>query len=254
MGIKDSTQLCLSEISESNRWYARLGHVNTATMKRMIQKELVGGIHGVNFKKELCSSCLLGKQARKVFPQATMYRATRPLELLHGDCCGPITPSTMAGNKYIFVIIDDHTRYMWNILLKQKSEFFGKFKKLTGLIEQELRENIETFRTDRGGEFVSHEFNSYCEEEGIMRHLTAPYTFQQNGVVKRRNRTSMEMARSILKHMHIPNHLWGEAIRHATYLINRIATRSLQDQTPYEVLRKKKTKFESFMYLWLTWL
>ena len=50
----------------------------------------------------------------------------------------------------------------------------------------------------------------------------------------------MEMSRSILKHMHMPNYLWGELVRHATYLINRIATRSLKDQTPYEVLRGQK--------------
>lgn len=47
----------------------------------------------------------------------------------------------------------------------------------------------------------------------------------------------MEMARSILKHM--PNYLWGESVRHATY-INQIATRSLKDQTPYQVLRGRK--------------
>lgn len=50
----------------------------------------------------------------------------------------------------------------------------------------------------------------------------------------------MEMARSILKHMHMTNYLWGEAVRRATYLINQIATRSLQDQTLYEVLKGRK--------------
>lgn len=84
---------------------------------------------------------------------------------------------------------------------------------------------------------MSHEFNSYCKESGIQRHLTAWYTPQQNRVVERRNRTLMEMTRSILKHMHMPNYLWGEAIRHATYLINCIATRALKDQTPCEVYR-----------------
>ena len=58
--------------------------------------------------------------------------------------------------------------------------------------------------------------------------MTAPYSPQQNGVVERRNRTLLEMTRSILKHMDMPNHLWGEAIRHATYLINRVTTRSLE--------------------------
>lgn len=240
MGIKDASGLYLADISESNRWHARLGHVNTTTMKKMIDKELVKGVPGVNVTKDICSSCLLGKQARMVLPQSTTYRATATLELLHGDLCGPLTPSTSGGNKYIFLVIDDHSRYMWTMLLKEKNEAFGKFKKLKEVVEKETGKRILTFRTDRGGEFVSHEFKSYCESSGIQRHLTAPYTPQQNGVVERRNRTMMEMARSILKHMRMPNYLWGEAIRPSTYLINRIATRALKDQTPYEVYRGRK--------------
>ena len=54
----------------------------------------------------------------------------------------------------------------------------------------------------------------------------------------------MEMTRSLLKHMTIPNYLWGEAVRHATYLINRASTRVLTDTTPYEVYNKKKPNVE----------
>lgn len=50
----------------------------------------------------------------------------------------------------------------------------------------------------------------------------------------------MEMTRSILKHMQMPNYMWGEATRHSTYLLNRIATRAVKDRTPYEVCREKK--------------
>lgn len=135
----------------------------------------------------MCGSCLLGKQARQAFPKATSYRAEKILELVHGDLCGPLTPSTAGGNKYIFVLIDDHSRYMWSILLKEKSEAFKRFKRFKEIVERDSRTRIRTLRTDRGGEFTSHEFNSYCEEEGITRHLTAPYTPQQNGVVERRN-------------------------------------------------------------------
>lgn len=52
------------------------------------------------------------------------------------------------------------------------------------------------------------------------------------------------MTRSILKHMNMPNYLWGEAVRHATYLINRVGTRSLVAQTPYEVFKGKKPNLE----------
>lgn len=62
---------------------------------------------------------------------------------------------------------------------------------------------IKRLRTDRGGEFTSNKFKDFCETSGIQRHMTAPYTPQQNGVVERRNQTLMEMTRSILKHMKI---------------------------------------------------
>lgn len=90
----------------------------------------------------MCSSCLLGKQARKTFPKATAYRASKTLELLHGDLCGPICPSTPTGKRYIFVVINDHTRYMWSMLLTEKSEAFSKFKKLRNTVEQETGKKI----------------------------------------------------------------------------------------------------------------
>lgn len=82
---------------------------------------------------------------------------------------------------YIFVLIDDHSRYMWTILLTEKGEAFEKFKRIKAIIEQETGATIKTFRTDRCGEFVSNEFQAFCETNRITRHLTAPYSPQQNG-------------------------------------------------------------------------
>lgn len=244
MGIKDTPCLNLTSMNDSNKWHARLGHVNMDSLKSMIQKESVKGIPHINVGKEICGPCMMGKQTRRVFPQASSYRASKILELVHGDLCGPITPSTIAGNRYIFVLIDDHSRYMWTSLLKEKGDAFGKFKKFKSLVEKDSGASIQMFRTDRGGEFVSEEFNSFCDNAGIKRHLTAPYTPQQNGVVERRNRTLMEMTRSIMKHMHVPSYLWGEATRHSTYLLNRIATRALNEGTPYEAFKGKKPNIE----------
>ncbi|CAA7058194.1 unnamed protein product [Microthlaspi erraticum] len=240
MEAENTKCLSMETLNDATRWHARLGHIGRDTMKSMVSKGIVIGIPQVTIKKEACSSCLLGKQVRKVFPQATTYRAGGILELIRGDLCGPITPPTPARNRYIFVLIDDYSRYMWSILLKEKSDAFDKFKKFKSLIEQETGAAIKTFRTDRGGEFLSQEFKSFCDNAGIKRHLTAPYSPQQNGVVERRNRTLLEMTRSTMKHMGVPNYLWGEAVRHATYLINRVSTRSLVDQTPYEAFKGRK--------------
>ena len=133
---------------------------------------------------------------------------------------------------------------MWLILLGEKGETFEKFRKFKAIVEQETGATITTFRTDRGGEFVSNEFQSYCETNGISRQLTAPYSPQQNGVVERRNRTLLGMTRSILKHMDLPNYLWGEAVRHATYIINRVATRVLVNVTPYEAYKGRKPRLD----------
>lgn len=133
---------------------------------------------------------------------------------------------------------------MWTVLLKEKSETFDKFRTFKILAEQETRTQVKTFWTDRGEEFMSHEFISYCDKNGINRHLTAPYSPQQKGVVEHRNHILLEKTRSLLKHMGVPNILWGKAVRHATYLMNRVAMRSLVGRTPYEVLRAKKPKLE----------
>ena len=118
MGLKEDLCLQSASMGDSSIWHTRLGHVNYKTMKSMISRELVIGISQISIEKEICGSCLLGKQARQVFPKATSYRATKVLELVHGDLCGPITPSTAGGKIYIFVLIDYHSRYMWSILLK----------------------------------------------------------------------------------------------------------------------------------------
>lgn len=106
------------------------------------------------------------------------------MELVHGDLCGPITPSTTAGNKYVFLLVDDFSRVMWIYLLKNKFEVFEAFKKFRALVETQDRK-IKTFKTDWGGEFTTKEFMTYCEKAGIVRPFTTPYISQQNGVVER---------------------------------------------------------------------
>ena len=136
------------------RWHARLSHISFKTMKAMATQGMVLGLPEINEERRLCDSCLVGKQTRQSFPKATAFRAKQALELLHADLCGPFSPLTLSLNKYIFVIIDDCTRYMWSILLKYKSDAFDKFKVFKKLVEKDFNKEIVTLRTDRGGEFT----------------------------------------------------------------------------------------------------
>jgi len=56
--------------------------------------------------------------------------------------------------------------------------------------------------------------------KGILHQITCPYSPQQNGVAKRRNRHILEVTRSLLIDGNVASHLWGEVVRSAVYLIN----------------------------------
>lgn len=154
--------------------------------------------------------------------------------------CGPIHPNSASGKKYFFLLVDDYSCYMWVYFLKRKDEAFSAFKNFCALVERGEEMKVRVFRTDRGGAFGSNEFKMFCKKGGIKRHYTVPYTPQQNGVVERRNRTVVEMARSCLKETKLPPVLWGEAIRHSIYLLNRLPTRALTGITPYEAWNERK--------------
>ena len=86
-----------------------------------------------------------------------------------------------------------------------KSEVFQKFFHFKALVEKQSGQYIKVLKTDRGGEYISKEFMCYCRENDIHKQFTTRYTPQQNGVVERKNRTIMEIVRSMLKAKHLPN-------------------------------------------------
>ncbi|KAJ0500497.1 putative RNA-directed DNA polymerase [Helianthus annuus] len=225
-------------------WHARMGHANFGVLQSMARKEMVDGMPYIDHPSKVCEGCLIGKQVRQSFPAESTWRAKEPLQLIHADLCGPITPCSKGGNKYFFLLVDDYSRFMWVYLLKSKDEALMRFKKFKAKVEKESSFRIKMLRTDRGGEFNSHKFSEFCSEAGIRRQLTAPYTPQQNGVVERRNRTIVEMTRTILKSMKVPDELWAEAVRHSVFLLNRIGTKSVRNRTPYEAWKSSKPTLE----------
>nr|GFC43830.1 retrovirus-related Pol polyprotein from transposon TNT 1-94 [Tanacetum cinerariifolium] len=78
--------------------------------------------------------------------------------------------------------------------------------------EKEKGLKINSMRSDRGGEFLSKEFNKFFEDNGIRRFLTATYSSQQNGVVERKNITILNMVRSMLKTKKMPKEFWAKVI------------------------------------------
>ena len=95
-------------------------------------------------------------------------------------------------------LIDDCTRFCYVYLLKTKDEALHYFKIYKAEVENQLERKIKHFRSDRGGEYSSNEFNLFCEEHGIVHERTPPYSPESNGVAERKNRTLTEMVNAML--------------------------------------------------------
>ena len=231
--------LVVKENTETKLWHLRSGHLNVKGLKLLSQKEMVFGLPKID-SLDFCESCIYGKQSKKPFPKGKSRRASCSLEIVHADLCGPMQTKSFGGSKYFLLFIDDSTRMSWVYFLQLKSETFQAFKKFKALVEKQSGNCIKTLRTDRGGEFLSHEFVEFCEEQGLHRELTAPYTPEQNGVAERKNRSVVEMARSLLKAKELPNVFWAEGVATAVYLLNLSPTKVVPNQTPYEAWSGRK--------------
>jgi transposase InsO family protein len=101
-------------------------------------------------------------------------------------------------------------------------------------------------RSDNGTEFKNSQIEGFLEEEGIKHEFSSPYTPQQNGVVKRKNRTLLDMARTMLDEYKTPDRFWAEAINTACYSINGLYLHQILMKTSYELLTGKKPNVSYF--------
>ncbi|KAL4351723.1 hypothetical protein GQ457_06G023180 [Hibiscus cannabinus] len=189
---------------------------------------------------KVCTECLNGKQKRDPFPKKSSWRAELPLELVHSDLCGPIQSISNNNKRYFISFIDDYSRKMWIYFLHEKSEAFQFFRIFKAKVEREASIQIKCLRTDRGGEFTSSEFSIFCAENGIQRQLTAPYSPKQNGVAEQKNRTIMNMVRSMMITRGVPKCFWAEAVNWAVHVLNRSPTLTVQNMTPEEAWSGKR--------------
>jgi len=189
---------------------------------------------------DVCDACQLGKSQKQPFPIDKAWRAKEKLELVHSNICGPMRTLIPTQNRYFILFIDDFSRMTWVYFMRQRSELYCIFKKFKSMVENQSNCKIKKLRSDRGKEYTSSEFEKFLEDEGVHHQLTIPYTPEQNGVSERKNRTVMEMARSMLFEKKMPKKFWGEAVNTAVYLLNRLPTRAVKEKTPIEMWSNHK--------------
>ncbi|GKE04687.1 retrovirus-related pol polyprotein from transposon TNT 1-94 [Tanacetum coccineum] len=204
----------LSKASKTKSWlwHRRLSHLNFGAINHLARHGLVRGLPKLKFEKDhLCSACAMGKSKKKLHKPKSKDTNQEKLYLLHMDLCGPMSIASVNEKKYILVIVDDYSRFTWVKCLRSKDEapdFIIKFLKM-------------------------------IQKVGISHEASIARSPQQNGVVERRNRILIEVARTMLIYTKAPLFLWAEAVATACYTQNGSIVRLRHDKTSYELLHDK---------------
>jgi transposase InsO family protein len=102
--------------------------------------------------------------------------------------------------------------------LQEKSQTQETLKRFLRRAQNEFRLRIKKIRSDNGMEFKNSQIEGFLEE-GIKHEFSSPYTPQQNGVVERKNRTILDMTRTMLDEYNTSDQFWVETINTACYSI-----------------------------------
>ena len=148
---------------------------------------------------------------------------------------GPARVQSFGGKKCILVVVDDFTRYIWAILLRDRFKAPEHIIYLCKRLQTENDMMVANIRSDHGREFENSKLDSFNCNQGIKQEFSAPKTPQQNGVVERKNRVFQEMARVMLHNKNLAKSFWGEAVNTAYHILNIVYFRPSTKKASYEL-------------------
>nr|GEV47632.1 ribonuclease H-like domain-containing protein [Tanacetum cinerariifolium] len=177
-----------------------------------------------------------GKQHRAFYKSKLVNSVSHPLQRLYMDLFGPTFVKTLNKKSYCLVVTDNYSRFSWVFFLATKDETSAILKSFITGIENQINHKVKITRYDNGTEFKNHELNLFCGMKGIKREFSVARTPQQNGVAERKNRTLIEVARTMLADSLLPILFWAEAVNTACYIQNKVLVTKPHNKTSYELL------------------
>jgi histone deacetylase 1/2 len=224
----------------TSRWHSRLGHPAFPIVVHVLRNHKLPFVSD-NASESVCDSCQRAKSHQLPYFISNKI-ATAPLELIHSDVWGP-APTSVGRYSYYVSFIDDHTKYTWIYLLRQKSDVFAVFKDFQALVERKFDKKILSMQTDWEGEY--ERLNSFFLRMGIAHRVSCPHAHQQNGSAERKHRHIVEVGLALLANASMPLKFWDEALLTATRLINLLPSKVVNYQTPTELLYNETPDYSS---------
>jgi len=223
-------------------WHARLGHASAKTVKSVINMCKVS----YRTKPTFCDTCSVAKMHQLPFHNSsTVY--IEPLELVFMDIWGPAPKTATNGSRYYIAFMDAFSKYTWLYLINCKSQTLSVFKCFKVFAEKQTGHNIHSVQSHDAKEFLV--ITSLLNDHGILHRLTCQHTHQQYGSIERKHKYINEMGLALLVGSSLPINFWGESFVTVVNIINALPTPVLHNQSPYEIMFKRKPDYSHFRFL-----
>ncbi|KAK9008933.1 hypothetical protein V6N11_080409 [Hibiscus sabdariffa] len=112
----------------------------------------------------------LEHQFQGLHTRRTLAKGDVDLRVGNGARVAALAVETYArgGYQYFIMFTDDFSRYGYIYLMRHKSKALEKFKEFKNEVQNQHGKSIKALRSDRGGEYLSQDFNELLKEYGIV--------------------------------------------------------------------------------------
>ncbi|PLW08619.1 hypothetical protein PCANC_24651 [Puccinia coronata f. sp. avenae] len=217
-------------------WHNWLGHASTARIREAIGDPSLKGTL-------VCDACMTGKMTKLPF-KGHFLETEAPMQVIHGDLVGPISPASNGGERYFLTLVNQHTGFIHVKVLKEKSNATSAIIQFKSFYEKQTGNAMKKLVTDGGGEFCNNTLGEILAKEGIQNNIAPPYTPQHNGVAESANRTIIDMTRCILLHAKMSSEWWGDAVVAAAMTTNCLPLLSKSKKSPVKLFLKLSPSFD----------
>ena len=151
-------------ISQKERWYRMLGHVNFRYLNILGKEQLLTGIPN-EFEKEFlrCKMCIKSKMHNLLFKN-NRTKAREIMEIIHTDMCGPFKTTGVNGEKYFISFIDDYSKVTRIYCIKSKDEVFDSLVQFVNENENLTGKRLKILRCDNGEEYLYNQIYKFARD------------------------------------------------------------------------------------------
>ena len=231
-------------------WHRRLGHLGLKNVK--LTEKIADGIKYSCEKPSesdsvektiICESCELSRPLRHVRKTITP-RNLAPFDQISVDVLmikpvgRMLVDESWVQIKYAIIFTDSATSFRWAIFQKEKKGAYEAVQQFNILSRTQYNSVVKCWRVDGGKEYSPKQMGSMARSLGQIVELTTPYNPEQDGRSERSIGIISTRTRTVIIDKKIPQFLWPEIMRAQVYIINRVATSVLKDETPYQALNR----------------